>query len=171
MSRKSRSAYQDAFEYINNNVFKLSRAASFTTDYEVAMRSAIAHINPSAKLFACHFHFAQACKMRASQIDGFIALIRTNREAESIYYRLMSLPLLPVGHIIPAFNEINVEARALKMQCMKKFIAYYRKQWILKVLFIRFGLLCFFVFVLISFLLSFLRIRKGRRKFASTVRE
>lgn len=133
MSKKSRAAYNDVFQYIENNLFKLSRAASFTTDYEIAMRSAIAMCNPTAKLYACHFHFSQACKRRASQIDGFVSLIRTNRTAESIYYRLLSLPLLPVQHIIPAFNELWTEARAMGMPCMNKFLTYYRRQWILKV--------------------------------------
>lgn len=133
MSKKSRSAYQNVFDYIENNIFKLSRASSFTTDYEMAMRSAIASCNPTAKLFACHFHFSQACKRRASQIDGFVSLIRTNKNAESIYYRLLSLPILPCDHILPAFNELRVEARAINETCMNKFLSYYRKQWILKV--------------------------------------
>lgn len=69
MSNKSRLAYDHAFEYFENNVFKLFKAASFTTDYEIAMRAALMKINPAAKMVACHFHFAQACKRRAAQID------------------------------------------------------------------------------------------------------
>lgn len=134
MSKKSRLAYEAVFDYIENNLFKLSNAASFTTDYEVAMRAAIATCNPHAMYFACHFHFTQACKRRASQIEGFVSLIRSNTNAESIYYRLLSLPLLPVDHIAPAFNELHTEARSLKNKSMNKFIAYYRRQWILKVI-------------------------------------
>lgn len=133
MSKKSRFAYDAVFDYIEKNIFQLSRAASFTTDYELAIRSAIAKCNPTAVYFACHFHFTQACKRRASQIDGFVTLIRSNTEAESIYYRLLSLPLLPVDHIIPAFNELQTEARALKNKNMNKFCSYYRRQWIVKV--------------------------------------
>lgn len=133
MSKKSRVAYEHAYNYIENNIFKLSRVASFTTDYEIAMRTAIRNCNPAAKLFACHFHFSQACKRKATQIDGFITLIRTNQQAESIYYRVLSLPILPVGHIMAAFNELRKEARSLKSSSMNRFFNYFRKQWILKV--------------------------------------
>lgn len=134
MSKKSRLAYEAVFDCVDKNIFQLSRAASFTTDYEVAMRSALVTINRTAKYYACHFHFAQACKRRASQNEGFTALVRSNSDAESIYYRLC-LPLLPVAHIIPAFQEIQTEARALKNKSMNRFLAYFRKQWILKVIF------------------------------------
>lgn len=133
MSNKSRLAYEHVFNYIDKNIFPLSSVASFTTDYELAMRGSIAACNPSAKLYACHFHFAQACKRRAAQTNGFVELVRSNKEAESIYYRLLSLPLLPVDHIIPAFNELNAEARKLKSAPMRQFLAYYRRQWILSV--------------------------------------
>lgn len=133
MSKKSRAAYAHVFKYIDANIFKLSRAASFTTDYEIAMRAAIADCNPMAKMYACHFHFSQACKRRACKIDGLIEFIRSDRQAESIYYRLLSIPLLPENHILNAFNELRTEARALKNGGMNKFIVYFRKQWIMKV--------------------------------------
>lgn len=134
MSKKSRRAYDHVFQYIEQNIFKLSKVTTFTTDYEIAMRAAIAECNPTAQLYACHFHFAQACKRKATQIDGLVTLIRTNKNAESIYYRILSLPLLPVNHIISAFNELRTEARALKNSSMNKFFVYFRRQWILKVI-------------------------------------
>lgn len=134
MSKKSRLSYEAVFDYVDKNIFQLSRAASFTTDYEVAMRSALAICNPTAKYYACHFHFTQACKRRASKLDGLVTLIRSNTDAESIYYRLLSLPILPAAHIIPVFNELQTEARALKNRSMNKFLAYFRKQWIVKVI-------------------------------------
>lgn len=135
MSKKTQAAYEAVFEYIDEHIFKLSECASFTTDYEIAMRNGCRSICPRAKLYACHFHFCQACKKRGTQTDGFVKLIRSNKQAESIYYRLMCLPLLPADYINDAFESIVTEANAIKPNIpMKKFLAYYRKQWIQKVI-------------------------------------
>lgn len=141
MSKKSKNAYTHVFEYIEKNIFELSNAASFTTDYELAMRTAIAECNPTARMYACHFHFAQACKRRASQIDGFVHLVRTNKDVECIYYRLMCLPLLPAQYIADAFNALKAEARVIKKRALKQFVSYYERQWIIKV---NFFCLCLF---------------------------
>lgn len=133
LSNKTQAAYTDVFRYIEQNVFKLSEVASFTTDYEIAMRNALRAINPNANMFACHFHFCQAAKKKATQTEGFIELIRKNKEAESIYYRLFCLPLLPAAFIKNAFESLQTEADALKKRPMKKFLAYFRKQWMDKV--------------------------------------
>lgn len=133
MSRKSQAAYDHAFEYLNKNVFKLSSVASFTTDYEVAMRNALRDMNPTAKMYACHFHFCQAGKRKASQIIGFVDMIRSDNRAASIYYRLLYLPLLPAIYIKDAFESLQNEAFTLNRSGFKKYFAYFEKQWIVKV--------------------------------------
>lgn len=134
MSRKSQAAYEHAFAYIDSNIFKLTEVSSFTTDYELAMRNAIIKTSPNAKMVACHFHFCQAAKRRASQIDGFVNFIRSNTEAASIYYRLMALPLLPSSYIRDSFNELKDEAYALNRNRFKKYLTYFKNQWINKVI-------------------------------------
>lgn len=133
MSKKSQSAYEHAFKYVETKLFKLSSAASFTTDYEIAMRNALVTINSNAEMFACLFHYCQALKRRASQTDGLVQLIRTNKTAESIYYRLQCLPILPVGYILTTFKELKKEAIPLKNRSLNQFFAYFKKQWIEKV--------------------------------------
>lgn len=133
MSKKSQAAYEHLFDYIENNIFKLSQTASFTTDYEQAMRNALVKINPNARMYACHFHYCQALKRRATQIDGFVNFIRSNKQAESIYYRIMSLPLLPAKYIVDAFHQLQKEAFEVSKTGFRKFFAYYRRQWINKV--------------------------------------
>lgn len=125
-------AYEHAFNFFEKNVFKLSEAASFTTDYELAMRGALKKINPTAKMVACQFHFAQACKKRAAQL-GLQGPIRSNGKMQSIYYRLLSLPLLPARFILPAFTELRAEARKIKCREFQSFLAYFNRQWISKV--------------------------------------
>lgn len=130
MSKKSQVAYEHAFNYIENNIFPLSSAITITTDYEKAMRNALSKINPIARMYACHFHFCQAVKRRATKIDGLVNFIRTNIKAESIYYRLMSLPLLPSNFIMATFEQLKNEVLELKKKCFRNFFAYFENQWI-----------------------------------------
>lgn len=132
MSNKSQLAYEHAFNFFEKNVFKLSEAGSFTTDYELAMRAALKKINPDEQMVACYFHFAQACKKRAAQL-GLQGPISSNSNMQSIYYRLLSLPLLPAKYILPAFTKIQSEARKIKCRNFRSFLAYYNRQWIVKV--------------------------------------
>lgn len=133
MTKKSQAAYEHLFNYIDENIFKLSSVASFTTDYEDALRNGLAKTNPNARMYACHFHYCQALKRRATQINGFVNFIRTNKEAESIYYRLMALPLLPADFILEAFDQLQQEALKVNKKNFKQFFAYYKRQWIRKV--------------------------------------
>lgn len=72
MSRKTQLAYDSVFAYIDQNVLQLRGVASFTTDYEVAMRNSLRLLDPLAQLFACYFHFCQAVKRRAWQTPGLV---------------------------------------------------------------------------------------------------
>lgn len=133
MSKKSQAAYEHLFNYIEQNIFQLSTVVSFTTDYETAMRNALVKVNPNARMVACHFHYCQALKRRASQTDGFVTLIKINKEAESIYYRLMDLPLLPAEFIPDISEELQREAFHLNKRGFKQFFTYFRREWINKV--------------------------------------
>lgn len=128
--KKSQAAYEHLFDFINTNVFKLSTVASFTTDYEVAMRNALRKINPTAKIYACHFHYCQALKRKASQIVGLVKLFRSRNgaKAQTIYYRLQCLPLLPAVHIKDAFDVLKKEALEIKHPALNAFMLYFEKQ-------------------------------------------
>lgn len=81
MSRKTQRAYEAVFDYINSHVLQINNIASFTTDYELAMRNALKKLFPNVQRFACYFHFCQAVKRRAYQTDGLVKLIRCNVNA------------------------------------------------------------------------------------------
>lgn len=133
MSKKSQAAYSHVFSFIESNIFKISKAVSCTTDFEVAMRNAVSAMNPKIKMFTCHFHFCQAAKRRASQTPGFVQFIRSNKDAESIYYRLQCLPILPAQYINDAFDSLKEEAFNLNKAAFMKYFAYFEHQWIKKV--------------------------------------
>lgn len=125
-------AYKHVFKFIEENIVSLI-CASFTTDYELAMRNALKQMYPHVKRFACYFHFTQAVKKRAYQTTGLVVLIFSNEKAKSVYYRLQCLPLLSPEHIKPMFIELKDEAMRINKQVFKPFIKYFQNQWIEKI--------------------------------------
>lgn len=132
MDKKSQLAYQHVFEYVHNHVFPL-HCATFTTDYEVAMRNALRKLFQDSKLIACYFHYCQAVKRRAASTYGFVDMVRTNKDARSLYYRLHCLPLLPPQYIRAMYTELKTEAVSISKTIFRPFLKYFYKQWIEKV--------------------------------------
>lgn len=131
MSNKTQKAYEAVFQYINDNVMALD-CSLFMADYEKALRNGFASVVPSAKIVGCWFHFSQACKRYAMKLSKLMKLVRTNKDAERIYYKLLCLPLLPADKIVSAFETIKKKALELS-QLFKKFLTYYEKQWLIRV--------------------------------------
>jgi transposase-like protein len=60
MSKKTKKAYV----WVLNFIKKLSPQFDpqvVVTDYEKALRAAIASVFPNARLVGCHFHYSQVC--------------------------------------------------------------------------------------------------------------
>lgn len=132
MSNKTKDCYEDVFNYIHRFVMDLD-CASFTTDYERAMRNALKNLFPNAELFACFFHYTQAVKKHAYKTIGLVQLIRSNAQARSVYFRLQCLPLLPAKYISDMFQELKAEAYKIDRAVFKPFMKYFHLQWILRV--------------------------------------
>lgn len=131
MNCKTQSCYQDVFQYINDNLLEL-KVASVMTDYERAMRNAIRSVvSPNTELFACWFHFKQAMKKHASQMNGLLEKIRGKKEYENIYYKLQAIPLLPAEDIWSAFQIVKSEANKLDAALFKPILNYYERQWLI----------------------------------------
>lgn len=133
MSNKQQATYDHLFQYIESNIMSL-QAASFMTDYELALRNVLSNRYPTACFYACWFHFTQAVKRHASQINGLMSFIGENCAAKKIYYKFMCLPLLPPNLIESEFRNLKMEAEAINRKRFKKFLFYYENQWILKVI-------------------------------------
>lgn len=132
MTRKTKKSYLHLFKYIKDNIFDMT-CFSFTTDYERAMRKALRSIYPDSKFVHCWFHFCQAAKKRAAQTPQLIPFIHNNVEAAEIYYKLLSLPLLPAHHIKNEFQKLKFIARAKYRAVFADFVSYYERQWINRV--------------------------------------
>lgn len=133
MSCKKQICYEHIFQYIHDNIFAMN-CASFTTDFELAMRNAISKLYPSALHRCCWFHYAQAIKRNASQISGFIPMIRGCEAEREIYYKIMCLPLLPPALIQPTFDKLKARGLILSTnEAFHDFLNYVQRQWIEKV--------------------------------------
>lgn len=108
---------------------------SIMSDFELAMRRAIKEIFPQTKQLTCWFHFCQAAKKRAMQRPQLVQhlLYGDNFEAKSIYYKLLSLPLLPAKDIVNEFKKLKILALANHRKYFAYFIEYFERQWIKKV--------------------------------------
>lgn len=132
MTRKTQRAYQHLLEFIEKNVCSL-KCKSFTSDYEIALRNALAILYPNTRLVACWFHYSQALKRKVRQLPGFERFLRGNEAAEKIYYKLQCLPLLSSQHILSAFEHLKREALAIDKSKFRSFLKYFEQQWIRKV--------------------------------------
>lgn len=128
MSNKKEVTYRAIFQYIHDNVIPLN-CSSFMCDYERAMRNAFLSVVSDARVSSCHFHFTQAVKRNAMKCPTMIQFIHNNKEAAKVYYKLLSLPLLPSANIREAFDELKTQAQSLS-PVFDRFLIYYYRQWI-----------------------------------------
>lgn len=103
------------------------------TDYETAMRNAIARQYPDCIMHACWFHYCQAVKRNALRHAGFVQLVRNNQLEREIYYKLMCLPLLPANMIENAFLVLKQKSESVEAVGFINFLNYFERQWIQRV--------------------------------------
>lgn len=132
MSRKTEEAYFDVFKFINENIINLT-CTKFTSDYEISLRNALNRICPEAPIITCWFHFCQAVRRYASQINGFLVFLRSNPEASVIFQQILCLPLLPNVHIMSTFCLLQERAFSINKIAFVHFFVYFKRQWIVRV--------------------------------------
>lgn len=132
MDRKTEKAYKAVFNFIDAKIFDLTGTKRFYTDFEMAIRNALKKKYKHSKFSTCHFHFAQAVRKRATQINGFIDFITENDAARKIYYKLIYLPLLPPENIDAIFHTLRIQAFQLNKAAFEQIFQYYDRQWIKK---------------------------------------
>lgn len=105
------------------------------TDFEIAIRSAFVELVPTAEVTSCYFHFKQAVKKKARKFGAMMHFIMANSEAKNLYFKLMSLPLLPADRIRSVFSKLKAIAEKLQEEEEKDhifddFLRYFYNQWI-----------------------------------------
>lgn len=105
------------------------------TDFEVAIQNAFLTVVPDAEATSCLFHFKQAVKRKARKFGEMMKFIMSNAQARHLYFKLMSLPLLPADRIANMFDQLKDAALELQTaegmgNIFDGFLRYYFKQWI-----------------------------------------
>lgn len=87
-------------------------------------------------------------KKNAASIKGFIHVIQNKPFERQLYYKFMSLPLLPADKIVNAFEMLKEKTLSAQDvgRIFKDFLRYFERQWIRKVCFL---CLCFLFFFFI----------------------
>lgn len=138
MTRKTQAAYTHLFRYIDQNICSL-KGGNFMSDFELAMRNAIAEVWPGGEYTTCWFHLCQACERQVAKNPALLKLLRSkdkeavNKEARDIYKKILALALLPADRIIDAFEHLSAMAMAKFPREFGPFLKYYRRQWLKKV--------------------------------------
>jgi len=81
----------------------------------------------------CWFHFAQALVKRMRKM-GLSDACQNDSLTKTVFRCLLSLPLLPVGDIMPAFDEVIslLDDQSPSKTLMQQLFRYVSRQWLNK---------------------------------------
>lgn len=131
MTKKTRKAYEHAFQFIDANLFKFE-ASTFHTDYEMGLRKALRNVFPAASLKGCWFHYCQAMRRKTQTIKKFCTIVKNDEECNKWYRKFLSLPLANPEQIEEMFLVLKtalLEFPAKQRECLQIFLQYFEKQW------------------------------------------
>lgn len=131
MSGKESELYKEVFDFIEERkLFKINPTASFMLDFEAGMRKAIKERFPKSKLHGCWYHFMAALRRKFRSLH-MLRLIADDENANKIYRKLLSLPLLPSDSIENGYDEIKIEARKRNLHKeFRRFFSYFENFWL-----------------------------------------
>ncbi|KAF4523996.1 hypothetical protein B566_EDAN013838 [Ephemera danica] len=133
MDRKTYLAYRWVFTFIKDVLCPGFNPESIMTDYEAALRKALAEIFATSTLLGCYFHYSQAIWRRV-QILGLVVSVRNTTAVKKIVAMLMGLALLPSDQIEDGHSAVEQYARREGVyREVKALIKYCRSYWIEKV--------------------------------------
>lgn len=132
MSNRTSECYTAVFNFIENEVFKME-PTEIITDFEAGMRNAINTVYKNVTLRGCWFHYCCAIKRMALKL-GLRNVLKTMQEARFVYYKLMSLPLLPTEQFLNGYQYIKAHAqRKTFWSNFQSLFEYFESFWIAQV--------------------------------------
>lgn len=133
MSNRTTECYSAVFDLIENSVFKME-PTEFITDFEPALRNAINKMYPGIPLRGCWFHYCKAIKAMALKL-GLGPEFKAVQVARFIYYKLLSLPLLPPEDFLYGYDSIKRHAKNTNLLAkFQPLFAYFEKFWLAQVI-------------------------------------
>ncbi|XP_066590560.1 uncharacterized protein [Prorops nasuta] len=138
MSRKSKVLYKQTFELIKAKIAPRMVPATFMSDYEVALQSAIKETFPNCEIKGCYFHLVHSITKKLKKLGIKTQIENLNEEeaavAKIFIRKFINLSFLPHGLIETAFLHLceEIEGREEIFDILAPFILYYKRQWIIK---------------------------------------
>lgn len=133
MTRRTIEAYVAALKYVHLNLIALN-GSGIIIDFESAMRASLKIVVPDLKIYGCWFHHVQALRRMMASMKDLFELLRTNREAKTIFRKIQCLALLPSNTILRAYVWCLREALEVQQFLeFAPFLEYYKTQWIERV--------------------------------------
>jgi len=131
MTRKTTALYEAMFRVVHELVpeFKLTQVIA---DVEEAPATAArAVFGSDLHVSGCWFHFAQALVKRMRKL-GLVNPLRDDSRLQTSFRCLMSLPLLPVDDVRPAFEDVKatLDEQSPAKLLMQRLFRYVEKQWL-----------------------------------------
>lgn len=133
MTRRTKIAYVGGLKFAHENLIELN-GCGIIIDFESAMRAALKIVVPNLQVYGCWFHFVQALRRKLASMNELNDLVRTNKDAKSIFRKFQCLALLPVDTIFRAYVWLLREALNVhKLPEFSPFIDYFKNQWLNRV--------------------------------------
>lgn len=134
MVKRKIASYHRVFDYINKSIFEMEPEC-FVTDFEIALRTTLREMFPTASLLGCWFHYCQCLRRKvSSKFKPLRGFIKTSVEGKTEFRKIMSLPLIPAQDIKATYEMIKCSISQLSgASKFHKFLLYFEKQWLTKV--------------------------------------
>lgn len=125
MTIRTIQAYVAMFLCIEETIVHLN-AESFMCDYEAALHAAIRRVYKCSP-HGCYFHYTQAVRRKAAQIQNFFGQINRNYGMSRVYHQYLALPLLPKSKIMEGVLHLKNSAMAFG-DVFTAFVSYHHKE-------------------------------------------
>lgn len=133
MTRKTTALYDAVMRKVQE-LQPLFRPTQVIADFEEAPATAVRNVfGNTVVISGCWFHYAQALIKRLRKL-GLTDAYRHDDETQTTFRCLLSLPLLPAGDIVPAFQEIKnlITDNSSSTAATNQLFRYVERQWLNK---------------------------------------
>ncbi|XP_076113413.1 uncharacterized protein LOC143081063 [Mytilus galloprovincialis] len=106
MSRREKKDYKAVFTRLVE-LIPQHRVQAFCLDFEAGAWSAVKSVFPNADIKGCAFHWGQAVMRKVANL-GLKTAYSADKAVNVFIKKVLALPYLPAGHIIPAYRQLTV---------------------------------------------------------------
>lgn len=138
MPGKKQQLYEHFFHFFKNALLSIGnktiKPVEVMMDFEKAMRNAIQKLFPGIIVRGCNFHFTQALRRKAIQIESLSRNIFHNSQHHQALKMFMRLSLLPLERVENGISQLKEYVSSIPEieDDFQSFIIYFDKTWLQK---------------------------------------